>query len=171
MGPLGPALAAAARIVLAATLVLAAIGKLRARRELPTQLRAFGIPNAAVAPVAIALPLVELGVAGALLGWWGSAVPAWASVVLLALFTAGLVRAVARGAPCPCFGAPSSAPAGAASIVRNAVLLALGVIATGTPHGAKVAGVVVGCVILGLIVAAVVVLSDVAGTRTGTRRR
>jgi len=151
-------------------LLIAAIGKLRARHELPAQLRAFGIPRALVHPVAIALPIVELAVAGTLIGWWDSAVPAWAAVVLLALFTAGLVRAVARGAPCPCFGAPSSSPASAASIVRNAVLLALGVIATGTPRGAKVAGIVLGCVVLGAIVAAVVVLSDGAGRRTGTQR-
>jgi hypothetical protein len=156
--------------VLAATLVVAAIGKLRNRHELPAQLGAFGIPNGAVTTVAVALPIVELAVAAALLGWWNSAVPAWAAVVLLALFTAGLVRAVARGAPCPCFGAPSSGPAGGASIVRNAVLLALGVIATGTTEGAKVAGVVVCCLALGLVVATVVVLSDGAGGRTGTQR-
>jgi hypothetical protein len=157
--------------VLAATLVVAAIGKLRGRHELPAQLRAFGIPSGAVTTVAFALPIVELAVAGALLGWWGSAVPSWAAVVLLALFTVGLVRAVARGAPCPCFGAPSSGPASAASIMRNAVLLALGVIATGTTDGAKVAGVVAGCVVLGVMVATVVVLSAGAGPRTGTQPR
>jgi hypothetical protein len=170
LGPIGPALAAAARIVLAVTLIIAAIGKLRARHELPAQLRAFGIPKRAVRPIAIALPLVELAVAGALIGWWESAVPAWAAVALLAVFTAGLVRAVARGAPCPCFGAASSGPASAASIVRNAVLLALAVIATGTPKGAKAAAVVLGCVVLGAIVAAVVVVSDGAGRRAGTQR-
>jgi hypothetical protein len=171
VGPIGPALAAAARVVLAVTLVIAAIGKLRARHEVPAQLRGFGIPRQAVGAVAVALPVVELGVAGALIGWWGSAVPAWAAVVLLALFTAGLIRAVARGAPCPCFGAPSSGPASAASIVRNAVLLALGVIATATPHGAKGPGIVLGCAVLGVIVAAVVVLSDGAGRRAGTQPR
>jgi hypothetical protein len=60
------------------------------------------------------------------------------AVVLLALFTVVLLRAQARRVPCLCFGASSlETPVGPAAVVRNGVLAALAVLATGTPTGAS----------------------------------
>jgi hypothetical protein len=58
--------------------------------------------------------------------------PGWLAAALLLVFTGVLVRAEVRHVPCPCFGSGSSArPVGSLAIVRNGVLLALAVLATG----------------------------------------
>ncbi len=125
-------LAGAARVLLALTLVVAAVAKLRARDDARDGTGAL-VP-AAVAPlVAGALPYVELALAALLLVWWSSPIPAVVAGVVILAFTVVVVRAQVRHLPCPCFGAASAArPAGALDVLRNGVLLALAVLATGT---------------------------------------
>jgi hypothetical protein len=131
-----PAVALAARVVLALALSLAAIAKLRAPERTRTQtIDLIGDRYGAV--VARSLPFVELGIAAALVAWW-TAIPGIAAAVLLLLFTVVLVRAQARRLPCPCFGAASRADAvGPLAIFRNGVLLAYAVLATASPSGAS----------------------------------
>ena len=85
------------------------------------------------APVAsVAVPAVELVCALALVAFPRQSFPGWIAFAVLLLFTVFLVRAAIRSVPCPCFGgATSTHPVGASAIVRNGVLLALAVLATG----------------------------------------
>ncbi len=158
MGPLGPAIALGCRIVLAGVLAVAAVAKIVDRHALPGRLRAMGVARPWDARLAAGLPVVELVVAAALVGAARSPLPAVAAVVLLGAFTVFLIASVRRGVPCPCFGAVRTAAAasGAGAIVRNGLLMALGVIATGSIDGARPGGTVVVAVI-GAAAAALVV--------------
>ncbi len=123
--------AAVARLVLAAVLVFAAIAKLRAPEA--TRRHTVALLGPRGAAVASALPWVELGVAVALVLWW-SAVPGIVATLLLLVFTAVVVRAQLRRLPCPCFGGASEQAAGPKQVMRNAVLIALAILATGSPR-------------------------------------
>jgi hypothetical protein len=125
------ALAWAARIGLAAVLVVAAVSKLRQRDE--TRVATVTLLGPRVGPpVAVTLPFVEIALAIALVAWW-SWVPGVVAALLLAGFTVVLVRASARHVPCACFGAAADAPPGGLAILRNGALLALAILATATP--------------------------------------
>ncbi|MDQ1465784.1 MAG: hypothetical protein QOH10_199 [Actinomycetota bacterium] len=164
MGPSGPALALACRLVLAVVLAVAGVAKIADRRALPGRLRAMGIAPRWSVRVAVGLPIAELGVAAALVGAPRSPLPAVAALALLAGFTVFLVAAARRAGhavPCPCFGTVRTARAasGPAAIVRNGVLLALGVIATGPVDGARVGGTLLAA---GVAAAATVAVARVA---------
>jgi hypothetical protein len=124
-------IAAAARIILAAVLVLSAVSKLRAREATRRRTVALLGPRGAV--VAAVLPWVELVIAVALLVWW-SAIPGIVAAVVLLAFTVVVVRAQLRHLPCPCFGGASDRAAGPGQVLRNAVLIALAILATGSPR-------------------------------------
>jgi hypothetical protein len=145
MGPLGPAIALACRIVLAGVLAAAAVAKVADRRALPARLRAMGAAQPWDTRLAIGLPVVELLVAVALVGAARSALPAVAAVVLLGAFTVFLVASIRRRVPCPCFGTVRTARAasGPGAIVRNGLLMGLGVFATAPVDGARTGGTVV----------------------------
>ena len=134
--------ALAARLVLATVLAGSAIAKLRSRAAVRQQVET--LVNARAAPVVAAmLPVTELVVAALLVVLW-TPLPGVVAVILLALFTVVLLRAQARQVPCLCFGASSlDAPVGPAAVVRNGVLAALAVLATGTPTGASFAATLV----------------------------
>lgn len=150
------AIALAARAVLAAALAWAAITKVRDRRSVPDQMRALGVARALTRPLAVLLPAVEAALAVALVSFPSSWWPAWASVVLVAAFTLVVVATVGRGAPCPCFGV-STAPTGPRAIVRNVVLLAVGVLATGPVEGAEAGPALAWIAVLGAVVAVSIV--------------
>lgn len=117
----------AARLVLAAVLLVAAAGKLADRRGSREAVAAFGVPVAVAGPVAALLPLVE-GLAAALLLPASTATAGAAlALALMAAFSLGIFLALARGErpDCHCFGALHSTPAGPAALGRNAGLGAL----------------------------------------------
>ncbi len=150
------AVAFAARVVLALTLVVAAVAKLRAGPRTRAQMIAL-LGTAAGPAASVAVPFVELAIAVVLVVWW-SFVPGVGAAVLLVAFSAMLVRAQARGLPCPCFGRSSDA-VGPAGILRNAWLIALAVLATASPSGANVIAVVVAIAVFGAIAAFFVTVS------------
>jgi hypothetical protein len=158
MGPVGPALALGCRIVLAVVLAVAAVAKVANRRELPGQLRAMGVAAGGLSvAVAVALPLVELAVAVALIAIPHSSGPAFVAVAVLAMFTGVLVVTARRSVPCPCFGAVRREQAGVGgAVMRNGLLVALAVIATGSVTGAR-AGATVLVVAIGAAAAALAV--------------
>jgi len=124
-------LVAASRGIVAGTLAVAAVAKLRDRRATRAALVASHLP----ASLDRTLPLIEAFTALGLLVERHSAWAAYVACALLAAFTVFLVVEVQRGvdAPCPCFGASSaSLRPGARAIVRNLVLIALAVVASGT---------------------------------------
>jgi uncharacterized membrane protein YphA (DoxX/SURF4 family) len=125
------AVALAARILLALVFAIAAVQKLRDRRAVEATMSE--LVGARAAPfAAVAVPVGELLLAAALLLFRSSPVPAIVAAVVLVGFTVVLVRALLRHQPCACFGGGAArTPVGPGSIVRNGVLLALAVLATG----------------------------------------
>jgi len=98
-------------------------------------LEGFGVPVRVVRPLAVALPVAELMIAGALLpvvlAPWGAV----AACALLSAFVVVIALNLAHGrrTDCHCFGGLHSAPAGPLALVRNTLLaLAAGLVAV---HG------------------------------------
>lgn len=92
----------------------------------------FGVPTGLARPAGTVLPVVELVVAVALVvpAWaWGP----WAALALTGGFTGAVAAnlAVGRRPPCACFGAARARPISGLTLVRNAALVALAVVATG----------------------------------------
>lgn len=117
----------AARLLLAAALALAAAAKLADPAGAETGALALGAPRALARPVAAALPLLELGAACLLLPAATAAAGAVLALALLAVFSAALALALARGTEvdCRCFGQLSAAAAGPRALARNAALVGL----------------------------------------------
>src|SRR5205807_10209212 len=106
---------------------------------LPARMRAFGTPAELRRAAAILAPAAGLAIAGSLAPFGDSPVPACAAFGLLSLFTGAVVANPARAEPppCPCFGmATADQPVSARTVVSNAWLLALAVIASGTAETA-----------------------------------
>ena len=122
---LGTVMAVASAVVWA----LAAVGKLAHRAETATDFAGLGLRAAPVLAVVVAV--VELAAAALLL--WRPQVGGAVALALLAVFTAVIVRALARGVQtgCGCFGSRRPSALGPADVVRNALLAAFAVVATG----------------------------------------
>ena len=135
---LGATIALVARVTLAATFGLSAATKLVDRPAFARALRDFGLPRGDA--LSWALPVVEGGLAVALVLVPGAPWPAFLAVAVLALFTGAVVANLMGGrpAPCPCFGPPSAGarPVSAATVARNGYLVALAVLGTGSLDGA-----------------------------------
>ena len=115
-------LASLLAVAVAATLVSAAVAKLRQPDRTMQDFDALGLPFPRL--LARGVPAVELAVAIALI-----AVPGWGALAafgLLVLFTALLVSLIRSGQPiaCSCFGAVSDEPVSWVEVARNVVLLA-----------------------------------------------
>lgn len=117
------------RLVLAAVFAVAGFAKLADLSGSRQAMREFGLPDGLARPLGTLLPVAEMLAALALLpaatAWWG----AWAAVVLLVGFVGGIVANMVRGRTplCHCFGQLHSAPIGWPTLLRNGVLLLLGV--------------------------------------------
>lgn len=116
----------AAAVLLGIAMLVAGGGKL-ASPSWPEHARGLGAPAWAV-PV---VPWIELGLGALLVVQWSQPLVAALAAALLLVFTALLVRRLAEGhrPPCACFGGFSTRPIGPWSVVRNAVLLGLAIIA------------------------------------------
>lgn len=113
-----------ARLLLAGVFAVAAVGKGTDRLGSRQALLDFGLPPALARVGVPLLPLVELGVALALLprptAWWG----ALGALGLLLLFSAAIGYNLLQGRTpdCHCFGQLHSKPIGWPTLVRNGVL-------------------------------------------------
>lgn len=98
------------------------------------------VPDSLVRPAAVALPAVEVVLALGLVLTRGVALVAvaLASVALMVLFTAVVLRLLRRGDPvsCHCFGSASDEPVSGATLVRNGVLGLLGLVVVGAAPSA-----------------------------------
>lgn len=83
--------------------------------------------------MAAALPIFEMGIAGALVVPGTRVGAGWAAVALLGVFSGatGLRLMAGERPPCACFGTGNARPISGGTLVRNAVLVALAVLATG----------------------------------------
>jgi methylamine dehydrogenase accessory protein MauD len=117
----------AARLVLAAVFVVAGVAKFVDRDGSRRAVEDFGVPAQLSHAVAVVLPVVELGVAIALvstsLAWWG----ALGALGLLAVFVIAIVMNLARGRhpDCQCFGQLHTAQVGRSTLIRNLILAAI----------------------------------------------
>ncbi|MDQ0983117.1 MULTISPECIES: MauE/DoxX family redox-associated membrane protein [Streptomyces] len=157
----------ACRVLVGLVFLLSAAGKLKGRQEFEdfraaTRALAPGLPERAVAPGVIVL---ELAVVTLLLFEGAVAAGFLLALGLLTAFTVGIAVAVAnaRQVVCACFGA-SSAPVGAAHLVRNTVLLLAGAgglaaALTGTGTADDIAGAVTASV-TGAAVAVMTLFTD-----------
>ena len=123
-------LALTARLVLAATIGVAGLAKLRNRAGTREALQDFGVPAGLAGPGAVLLPIVELLVAAALLLPATVAAGAVSAVLFLARFSLAVAVNLVRGrAPrCRCFGDLGSAPTSWRTVWRNVALMALGIL-------------------------------------------
>jgi hypothetical protein len=137
---LGATVALVARITLAATFGLSAVTKLARRPEFARALQDFGLPRSDT--LSGTVPLVEGGLALALVLVTGEAWPAFLAIGVLAVFTGAVIANLMgdRPAPCPCFGPPTAGarPVSAATVARNGYLVALAVLGTASTEGASV---------------------------------
>jgi peroxiredoxin/uncharacterized membrane protein YphA (DoxX/SURF4 family) len=115
------------RLVLAVVFIVAGLAKLSDLKGSRKAIIEFGLPAVVASPLALLLPLAELGVGAALIpassAWWG----ALGAVGLLVLFVVGISINLVRGRKpdCHCFGQLHSAPAGWKTLARNGVLAAV----------------------------------------------
>ena len=130
----------AIRLVLAATFVLAAAGKLLDLQRSRDTVVAFGLSPRLGAIGGTVLPFAEAATAISLLPSpavrWGAV----AAVVLLATFTAGVAVALSQGRTpdCNCFGVVSSEQISNRTLLRNGALIALAAIAVWQAPGSSV---------------------------------
>lgn len=116
-----------ASIVLGVAFVVAGGSKIAAGPAWPVHAQALGAP-AIAAPI---LPWVELSVGAALMAQLFEPVAALVAIALILAFSVLIIRRLSQGRRpvCACFGAWSAKPIGPGHLVRNAVMLVLGVLA------------------------------------------
>ena len=157
-----------ARLLLAGVFALAAATKLLDQPGVRETLRAFRVPARFVPAAALALPVAEALVAVALLLTPTARPGGVAGALLLLTFMVGIAASMRRGErpDCHCFGQATSAPIGRGTLVRNAALLALAVVAAAAPSvalwdwvgersSAELAALALGAVAVGLAAVAV----------------
>lgn len=125
--PAGRAGVLAARVVVAAVFVAAAVPKLLEPGTFAIAIDNYRLlPAGAVGPTAVLVPVLELAVAAALVVGAGARGAGVVGAALLAVFTVGIVQALARGIDieCGCFGSATRAQADWTSVARNVALIA-----------------------------------------------
>ena len=119
-----------ARLGLAVVFALAGAAKLADVAGSRRAVHAFGVPVALAGVVGTLLPLVELAVAGSLIGPASARWGAYAALILLGGFVIGVAAALGRGhqPDCHCFGQLHSAPAGWPTLARSLVFTSVAAI-------------------------------------------
>lgn len=118
-------------VVLAAVLATAAVVKLTALQKAADEFAALGLGRSRHLPAAVALSEIVASLALVLRPTLGAA----AAASLLVAFTGVVTWALVAGkqVSCGCFGPLSNEPISSATVARNAVLLALAVLAGTRP--------------------------------------
>jgi uncharacterized membrane protein YphA (DoxX/SURF4 family) len=121
------AVATVATVALGAVFVIAGAAKVAIGRSWPEQARGMGVSVA----MARVVPWWELAVGACCVVMVWRPMPALAAVLTLVAMTALIVRLLLLGRrpACACFGAWSAAPLGWQHVARNAVLIAIGLVA------------------------------------------
>lgn len=126
--PMGRWLTLLARLVVAGVFLWAAVPKLLDPAGFAEDVSNYRLlPGGAVGPVAAVVPVLELVVALALVAGIEAKGAALVAAAMLAVFTAAMGQAMARGIDidCGCFGSASTTEVGWGPIVRNVGLLLL----------------------------------------------
>ena len=123
----GSAVGGGAAVVVAVVLLVAGVTKVSQPRQWRSQAADLGVPRLVAAPV----PFLELVLSALLLVQLQRHVVAWFAVALFVAFTVLLVVRLAQGQrpPCACFGSLSAGPIGPGHVARNAVFIAVAMVA------------------------------------------
>jgi uncharacterized membrane protein YphA (DoxX/SURF4 family) len=113
-------------VALGLVLLVSGAAKVAAGPRWATHAGELGAP----APAVAAVPWIEIALGALLVAGVARPVVALTAAALLAAFTVLLIMRLAQGRrpPCACFGAWSTRPIGAGSVVRNVVLIALALV-------------------------------------------
>lgn len=117
----------AAAVVVGVVFLVAGVTKLARPAQWRSESAGMGVPSW-LAPV---VPFGEVILGALLVVGVERDVVAWLAVAVLVAFTAAIVWQLAHGRrpPCACFGSLSPKPLGAGQLVRNAILIALALVA------------------------------------------
>jgi uncharacterized membrane protein YphA (DoxX/SURF4 family) len=127
------------RIVLGAIFLFAGVAKVGHADQFAAQIAGFRLlPQPAVAPLAVALPYLEILLGGYLVVGLFTRTAAWSAVALLAVFDLAVASAVVRGmtVSCGCFGPNDTTVTTWTEVARDAVFVLLAVIVALRPPGA-----------------------------------
>jgi uncharacterized membrane protein YphA (DoxX/SURF4 family) len=127
------------RIALGAIFLFAGAAKVGHADQFAAQIAGFRLlPQPVVAPLAVALPYLEILLGGYLVVGLFTRTAAWFAVALLAVFDLAVASAVVRGmtVSCGCFGPNDTTVTTWAEVARDAVFVLLAVIVALRPPGA-----------------------------------
>ena len=127
------------RIALGAIFLFAGAAKVGHADQFAAQIAGFRLlPQPVVAPLAVALPYLEILLGGYLVVGLFTRTAAWFAVALLAVFDLAVASAVVRGmtVSCGCFGPSDTTVTTWAEVARDAVFVLLAVIVALRPPGA-----------------------------------
>jgi uncharacterized membrane protein YphA (DoxX/SURF4 family) len=127
------------RIVVGAIFLVAGAAKVGHADQFAAQIAGFRLlPQPAVAPLAVALPYLEILLGGYLVVGLFTRTAAWFAVALLAVFDLAVASAVVRGmtVSCGCFGPSDTTVTTWTEVARDAVFVLLAVIVALRPPGA-----------------------------------
>jgi uncharacterized membrane protein YphA (DoxX/SURF4 family) len=119
------------RLVLGAIFIVAGASKIGHGAEFAAQIAGFRIlPQPVIAPMALALPFLEVLLGGYLVLGLFTRTAGWIAVLLLALFDAAIASAVIRGmtVSCGCFGPNDKTVTTWAEVARDAIFVLLALI-------------------------------------------
>lgn len=136
-----PVLAVVARSAMALLFVVAALHKLRDRDAFRATLDAYALlPQALSAPLARAVPVLEIAAAVLLVTPRAAAAGGALAALLLGVYALAMGVNLLRGRrdlDCGCMGPGARSPVGPGLIVRNAVLIAVALVAGFAPLAAR----------------------------------
>lgn len=114
----------AGRLVLASVFLMAGYSKAINNPLTRATLAQFAVSSKIVPSLAVALPIAELAVGASLLIGRTAKLGAFSTLVLLAIFTGGIVNNMkqAHASDCGCFGEVWRTPVGKTLMARNLVL-------------------------------------------------
>jgi uncharacterized membrane protein YphA (DoxX/SURF4 family) len=126
-----PAVVLVLRVALGATLIVAGALKIPHPEQLAAAIAGFRLlPSAVIAPLALALPYVEVLIGLYLVAGLFTRVTAWVACVQFIAYAGAIASAVLRGIPasCGCFGPADSAPADWPHVIGDLALAAVAAI-------------------------------------------
>jgi len=118
------------RLLLGGIFIVAGASKIGHGAEFAAQIAGFRIlPQLVIAPMALALPFLEVLLGGYLILGLFTRAAGWIAVLLLALFDAAIASAVIRGmtVSCGCFGPNDTTVTTWAEVARDAFFVLLAV--------------------------------------------
>ena len=132
------------RLALAIIFALAGLAKLVSRTGTRRALREFGVPEHLLGAGAVALPAVELVVAGLLVPASTARIGAALGALLLLTFSVAIGQGLKHGKRpnCNCFGRLTTSPASGRTLARNLVLCAASLLIVVAGPGSSVGNLV-----------------------------